>query len=264
MKYTKLTDKELEIILSGKYSNAELSKAFNRTTSHIAYICKIYSVQLPNHRNLPSKTVNHSFFKSLTKESAYVLGFIAADGCIYRKNENSCVLEIVLAEKDVNFIEKLKNLIAPNNNIIFRPSNNSVGICIYSTQIYNDLLNLGITERKSLTLKWPEVIPADLLSHYVRGYFDGDGSVHIRTSRTGRKHLAVSIMGTYDFLNGISNVAPLGKSGIYKHKNVFDMKFMRKDNSKAFLDWIYTDCEDLYLNRKYELYANNIHLNEYD
>ena len=42
--------------------------------------------------------------------------------------------------------------------------------------IYQDLLDKGLTPRKSKTLKFPEM-PEEFQEHFIRGFFDGDGSV---------------------------------------------------------------------------------------
>lgn len=48
-----------------------------------------------------------------------------------------------------------------------------------SQKTVDDLKQLGCIERKSLILKFPteEQVPFDLLHHFIRGYFDGDGSI---------------------------------------------------------------------------------------
>ena len=43
--------------------------------------------------------------------------------------------------------------------------------------IYNDIRRLGGAERKSLTAIFPKNIPDEFIPDFVRGYFDGDGSV---------------------------------------------------------------------------------------
>ena len=41
----------------------------------------------------------------------------------------------------------------------------------------NDLINLGCIPNKSLTLTFPDFINDELLPHFIRGYFDGDGCI---------------------------------------------------------------------------------------
>lgn len=49
-----------------------------------------------------------------------------------------------------------------------------------------DLISNGCVPKKSLILKFPEedIVSKELQSHFIRGYFDGDGSLlHSKTSK---------------------------------------------------------------------------------
>ncbi len=74
-----------------------------------------------------------------------------------------------------------------------------------SDKLVNDIEKHGIVERKTFKLKFPfESMTKDLYSHYIRGYFDGDGSVFYTKSRDKENEvLCVSLCGTYEFLNEI-------------------------------------------------------------
>ena len=56
---------------------------------------------------------------------------------------------------------------------------------ITNKKIYEDLIKLGCGHRKSLTLKFPSEnqVPSYLLNHFVRGFFDGDGSVNFTINK---------------------------------------------------------------------------------
>src|SRR5690606_21393784 len=131
---------------------------------------------------------NESFFETIdTEEKAYWLGFIAADGNINDRGENkSKSLHIGLSFKDKNHLLKFMIninyshlLIEIKERIINLKKRRYVRLNLNSKKMYNDLLDKGITPRKSLTLKPPKNVPKDLVRHWIRGYFDGDGSVHI-------------------------------------------------------------------------------------
>ena len=55
--------------------------------------------------------------------------------------------------------------------------NKKLVLAIVSDKLSSALSKLGGTPRKSLTLEFPKFIPKHLMSHFIRGYFDGDGSV---------------------------------------------------------------------------------------
>ncbi len=54
----------------------------------------------------------------------------------------------------------------------------SFGVDITSAELQNSLVKLGIGYRKTYcNLSIPKEIPLDLIRHFIRGYFDGDGCI---------------------------------------------------------------------------------------
>jgi hypothetical protein len=116
-------------------------------------------------------TVNHSFFKVWSHDMAYILGFWFADGFIALRD--SC-FSISQHKKDKYILYDILRIMGANYPLA--NSRNNKTINIYSNEIVNDIISLGGKERKSLDVKFPKV-PKKYLSDFVRGYFDGDGSV---------------------------------------------------------------------------------------
>jgi hypothetical protein len=120
---------------------------------------------------------NHKYFNTIdTEDKAYWFGFIAADGCIKKGH----TLSIYLQSTDKQHLILLLNYLNANypirdekkivkNKIYF-----SAGFSVHSYKLVQNLIAKGITERKSLTLKYPK-IDSCLMRHFIRGYFDGDG-----------------------------------------------------------------------------------------
>ena len=130
--------------------------------------------------------VNHDFFRTIdTADKAYLLGFIATDGCI---NKNT--LAIVLKATDRPFLERITSVLdcnVPVREYECRPSlpgdksrtktYRSATLFITSQQIVRDLLAHGIGPRKTHTVEfWSG--PDNLMPHYARGCLDGDGCIH--------------------------------------------------------------------------------------
>ena len=118
---------------------------------------------------------NHDLFSSINNEiSAYWLGFLMADGCIMNKISGQKM--IVLCVKDLEVTEKFIKSIDGN----FKPKTykDVYGVYLTSEQMFNDLVMLGCIPRKSLVLKFPE-LNSNVIHHFIRGYFDGDGCVSI-------------------------------------------------------------------------------------
>lgn len=172
-------DKCLEII--NKYNNGInrniLSKEYG--VSHRT-ITNILERNLTN-RNRGNKkyTVNENYFDEIdTENKAYWLGFLYADGYILERGK---ALITGLTLKDLDHIEKFKSDI-DSTHLIKSTTTNNYQFNIYNTNFSKHLIDKGCIPRKTNKIEFPE-IKNDLVNHFIRGYFDGDGSVSA-TDRT--------------------------------------------------------------------------------
>ena len=142
------------------------------------------------------KTKNENFFKKWSSGMAYVLGFFAADGNMIKNKRGAHFIEFQITDK--NLLNEIRKFLGSNHKITARKRNNnkwktSYRLQIGSKMIFNDLLKLGLTPNKSKTIKLPKM-PDKYFSHFLRGYFDGDGCVNICTyKRKNRKNLSIII-----------------------------------------------------------------------
>jgi len=191
---------------------------------------------------------NENFFETIdSEEKAYWLGFIAADGNLSSKRP---LFRLTLAEKDLNHIIKLKMCLNSKKTPFKIKNTSSYRITHYSKKMYNDLVNKGITPRKSLTLLPSRDISEDLIRHWVRGYFDGDGSVFIHKEDN---MIRFNIIGTKDVLEFILKGSNIGLN-IREVKNVYKIQSSSK-KALSFLSYIY-DNSTVYLDRKKLIYRN--------
>jgi intein/homing endonuclease len=124
-------------------------------------------------------------------------------------------------------------------------------------KIYNDLLKFGLTPNKSLTLQFPDV-PKEYVRHFVRGCWDGDGSVYFE--KRANRIKASYVSGSKKFIEGM--VGALSKDGfviktIYTNKRKTPSYYFRLNLSqmRAFYHYLYDDvAESQYLVRKYNLF----------
>lgn len=136
------------------------------------------------------KTRNEHFFKKWTPDMAYVLGFFTADGNMIRNKRGGHFIEFTTADKII--LEKIREALGSNHKITGRKRSDTHQMC-YRLQIgsktwFNDLSQLGLMPNKSKKICLPE-IPQKYFSHFVRGYFDGDGHVTIsRYKRANRNY----------------------------------------------------------------------------
>lgn len=140
---------------------------------------------------------NEDYFESIdTEDKAYFLGFIVADGCIFSKD--NCIRII---QKETYILEKFKDYIEFDGDIFTRKDEKISYITITSIKTKNDLKNLGIHPNKTMDVKYPN-IPERLQNHFMRGVFDGDGCISLRTDKrddTQRGQFNIC-SGSYDFI----------------------------------------------------------------
>lgn len=204
--------------------------------------------------------VNQDYFENIDNEwKSYWLGFLFADGCvtIKRNSKNSNKmdynLDLTLCEKDYSHIEKFKNSLQNDSpikekNIRFNDKNiKSYRITICNKKICEDLNNIGCTPKKTFSVKFPN-INEDLIRHFIRGYFDGDGCIHINIKNNT---VCFSIIGTYDMLNYIKNYFNDNniKCKISKNKNIYELRCNNKYDVGEIYKLLYKES-NICLDRK--------------
>lgn len=203
-------------------------------------------------------SVNHVYFDTIdTEEKAYWLGFISADGYIYHKGEKPSGIGIRLAEKDKDHLEKFRNSLGSTHSVTREETFTeragftvSYKIRLYSWQLGNALINLGLKRNKGINNNPCLLVPNELLRHYWRGLFDGDGSIG--------KNGTISLYGTEGIVSGFKNyiVNKLNISNIKvgKCKTIYQVQICGDRRDKV-LDLLYRDST-IYLDRKYKLYKS--------
>ena len=195
------------------------------------------------------KHINENVFKTIdSEEKAYWLGFLYADGSVTNRSD----IDISLQLSDERHVEKFYNFIEFGGKII--KDNYRCRVSFKNVKMRDDLINLGCVPKKSLILKFPseEQVPNEFIRHFLRGYFDGDGSL-ICTNKTK----AISLIGTYDFLEKTCELIGIPKGRIYplnnKTNKTFRIETSSKNNILNTCHYLYDDCS-IYLDRKYEKY----------
>lgn len=130
----------------------------------------------------------------------------------------------------------------------------SYNLRICDQEIFKDLLSLNITERKSLSIVPPK-IPEELKHHFLRGYFDGDGSVYLRTNKYPSKLRTMFYTGSIAMAKFIfivlKQVIPNFKGQISKKKNKNNcILHLGQKSSEALFEYMYQGAS-IYMERKY-------------
>ena len=232
-----------------------LGREFGVSYSTIRNLLKRKGIKTEgNKHNFPR---DEFYFSNIdSKEKAYWLGFLYADGCVH-SNSN----EISITLKDRDHLEKFRKAIKSNNKIgesidkRFSSLPKIYHFSIKDKQLKSDLIKWGCVPNKSLTLTKIPNIPRDFVSHFIRGYFDGDGSLHWLN---GTKSFRISFVGTAPFLKDIQKELGLSLSlGQQKGNQSKYFQVAGRKQVPMILDYIYKDSdENIRLTRKYKNYLD--------
>lgn len=250
------TNEELEFLKDNyQYkTNKELSILLNRTKPAIDL--KINRLGLSKSKY----SFNHDYFEEInTPEKAYWLGFIYADGGV-----SDHELSIKLQISDKEHLKKFNKAINGNFQIatfdrVCNLNGKTYGGCqirVYSTKLVRDLQKLGVYQNKSLTIVFPKI--NDLLkSHFIRGFFDGDGCLTQSNHNNGKSYIRADFTcGSECFTNQLR--AELYSININSYISKPDGKPFRlmiggMKNCDVFFNYIYKDADStIYLDRKYK------------
>jgi len=217
---------------------------------------------------LQKNIYNEDFFSEWSDKMAYVLGVICTDGYLSPskdkdplKKSKASISRFSVFQKEPELLEKILSLMECNAKLVYQKKTEyKSGVAgegyffhINNEKIYEDLIRLGLTPKKSLTLKFPE-LPPPYARHFIRGCWDGDGSFHYESGRFG----ASFVSGSLKFIE--SMLAELYKAGlpkrtIHKHKSVavYYFKYYSAQCIKLY-EYLYDSVpESQYLTRKHDL-----------
>jgi len=158
-----------------------------------------------------STHVNTKFFETWTPDSAYVLGYTWADGCVTNHSVTPAgtqrrQIAFGCKRSDKEILVQIREAMGAKHQIwdVEEKRDGKIRyiskLNITNTYLANRLQELhGIPSRKShRNNSFPMSVPDDVLGHFLRGYFDGDGSV-----ARDRSYYRIQFYGTQRFLEGI-------------------------------------------------------------
>lgn len=133
---------------------------------------------------------NKEYFSKESSNMAWLLGFLAADGYI-SKSDNA--ISIALCDIDREILERIKTEVEIENKIRdyedHRGYKNSE-LRWACAQHKQELAKYSIIPNKTFQLKPPYLLSKKYWIDYIRGYFDGDGSVNFISANGKKKYTA--------------------------------------------------------------------------
>ena len=258
------TEEQIQFIIdsysSGMYAT-EIAEKFHTYSYNITKILKEQGIEIKNFRN--KYPVNEDYFEDINSpEKAYWLGLFYADGTVIQKGA-SCRLGL----KDKEHIEKFKTAIGAINHKIgktvdkrWKKISTVYFLSVKSKKMLTDLCKWGCVPNKTHKDLCLPNIGEELLPHFIRGYFDGDGSLHKVISGW-----RIQVIGSETLINEIkalfkSNVKTvkeytLDENGNKVERQAYYFQIMGNDQLTRILNWLYQDStEEMRLDRKYNRY----------
>lgn len=226
--YSKLSNEEKEYIIRIYYEHKDLTykdlmKYLKVSHRVLNSVMKEYNI---NSKLKNRYTINSNYFDNInTDEQAYILGFIYADGYVGDEKHNN----IVITSKDRDIIEKISKAFDYTGDIrITKPggyknSKEGYSLNFSDKQIASVLRDkYKLHPNKSLVLNDLPNIKDELFGSFLRGYFDGDGSIGIHKNKSYKNgklyeynQLSFSLIATELFINNLIKKI--------KYKKLFNM-----------------------------------------
>jgi len=102
---------------------------------------------------------NEEYFKKIdSKDKAYFLGLLYADGNVYHGTESNKKqrnrIQITLNNDDAYILQKFLNYLGSNSKL-YSDKKRYTKLILDNKSLYNDIIRLGCIPNKSLILKFP-------------------------------------------------------------------------------------------------------------
>lgn len=237
-------------------SITELAKKYNVTRQAVSQFLRRQGIVVE--KRIFTKTpypFNEHWLDELDcEEKYYFLGFFAADGYNYEK-ENQIKIKIqqddkILLDKFNQWFDSNRPLwnteehkVRDGKEVVYK----SFTLVLTSKYLCQRLSELGMPQTKTETIRFPKNIPQEYMNHYIRGYFDGDGSISItRTNAHGEIIPTISIVGNVKFIEALKNIltSEINISPVYSVSNTNTyavLKIAKLKDIETFGNYIYNN-----------------------
>ncbi len=204
------------------------------------------------------KEYDKNFFKLWSRDMAYVLGFLFADGNIIKTKRGTHFTSIYT--KDRRLIYSMRSSMNSNHKIAKRISETGhcYNIQIGSKELFADLLALGLIVKKANRMKLPH-LPKKYVNDFVRGYFDGDGNVWVGNTHKHRKTKTLTMLSCFtsastsflkDLLSLLKTVGVSGGSAYQSGNGKYGRLTLSTTDSLKLYEIMYNKPHKLFLPRK--------------
>jgi len=258
------SNEEIDYLIQN-YSKEPIDNlCFNLNRSWSAVRWKAFDLRLfrPSH----IKRIDTSYFEKINSEDrSYFLGLLYADGNVCQNK-----LDLRLVESGGYILERLaKHIYLYDFTIYDVPSKVMEGgyitkpqkrLNIYSKKICDDLIKLGCTPNKSHSIIFPTFISDELMPHFIRGYFDGDGCISFSITKDNNLSTSFTISSvSHGFCNSFKNyLEKILNITLYlsKNKTAFVVRTSKLEDIIKINNYLYENMTtDLFFENKYKKFV---------
>ena len=259
----RLSNKQIEEI-KFKYTNSVpliiLQKEYNISYDRIKNILKDCE-NISAAKRLNPNLIENYFENIDSDDKAYWLGWFISDGAItYQPEKSKFQIELTIKEEDEDILHLLEKDLGVQNKV-YRSQNKYKRFSLGSKKIVTDLINLGITQNKTFSVKVPQFYKK-FNSAFLRGLFDGDGGFTTYTRTSGQKCMELSFCGNEYIMSWVlktllEDIPNLTKNSITKENSIKRARWSSKKDIILIRNYLYNNHNNHFLSRKYNLiYAN--------
>ena len=250
-------------------STRRLSRKYGVGPATVINIMKRHGVaRRPLSEAMRKYHVDHSHFDKVdTSGKAYFLGFLMAEAYMVPRGEGKgATLSVQIAMRDRNHLVNLRDELESDHPIynIMKRKHPACRLQIKSDQLVADLHKHGVPFSGELT-RFPTSLDPRLHSHFIRGFWDGDGTL---VNNNGCWVWAV--YGSLPLLTKIQDIlvknCGLKRTKIIKIKSIhagtlYALQYSGNLQVPRIIEWIYRDatpqtCLDRNVRRVVEMYAD--------
>ena len=188
-----------------------------------------------------------------TEWKAYFLGLMYSDGCVSSRNKVS----ILLKEEDGYLLENIAKWLDKRTRLLERLGRKYLVLSFRDRILHKQLIHNGCLPRKSRENKDDLVFPVineENIGHFIRGFFDGDGSVYVPSKRANLLYVEL-VSTSYSFIQDLKD--KLLEFGVESH-------LYRKDDpreNRSFIYRLFVTKQDMVKSFHSLIYKNSsIHL----
>lgn len=286
-KHNHLLSEEIEeminLYINSDLTTVDLSKIYRISQSSVYAHLKRRDIQIRSwnftsrkpHKAYYKYHCNENYFDSIdTEDKAYFFGLLFADGNISILNTNSMSMRIMLQECDKDILLSFLRCIESNHPLKYdnKQSSKNYGILNVNPQyrigiqhlhFCKTLISYGMVPKKSFVKQFPEVIlnsNEDIIRHFIRGYFDGNGCIYFKYRNDGLIRSAMfSIVSTLDMCNVMRDIiynktgvnCKLRKNSKHEYSTIHSITVTSINETYKILCYLY-DNSNFYLDRKYK------------